>query len=146
MRIYTTLIYLYKTQLSFTFLLTQRAFERFCFPWLKVYSRMMPNIMRNVDSNRCFRMQCTQFLLTSIKHIVHLSFYWHKRFEWFYGFKSAIHKWNQSRTFLAEFEILLRCFNAYISIHPVVIDLKKSFLNPFYLYLFHNLCTLFGKE
>ena len=88
--------------------------------------RMFPNIMCNVNSNQCFRMPCTNFLLTSIKHSAHLPFYWQKRLEWFYGLMSAIHKWNQCKTFLAEIEIHLRCRNAYISIHPVAIDLKQA--------------------
>ena len=105
---------------------------------------MFPNIMRNVDSNQCFRMPCTQFLLTSIKHSAHLPFYWHKRFEWFYGLMSAGHKWNQCKTFLAEIEILWRCRNAYISIHPVAIDFKtrreKIYLKCF-TYIHSIICT-----
>ena len=96
------------------------------FVWSNVYFRMFPNIMCNVNSNQCFRMPCTKFLLTSIKHSAHLPFYWQKRFEWFYGLMSAIHKWNQCKTFLAEIEIHLRCRNASISIQPVAIDFKQA--------------------
>ena len=105
---------------------------------------MFPNIMRNVDSNQCFRMPCTQFLLNSIKHSAHLPFYWHKLFEWFYGLMSAGHKWNQCKTFVAEIEIHLRCCNTYISIHFVVVDFKTGKEKMYrirFTYIYSIICT-----